>query len=341
MKRRKIPYNTIFLIIGLIALGIMVYKIGVGTIWDGLQQISVRYFGLIMGIWLVIYLLNAVSWNIIIRSENREKLPSFAEVVRLTISGFAMNYITPGVSMGGEPYKILELKDSIGANKATSAVMLYSMMHIFTHITFWIISVVAAFFYLRPDTVTALLLGLLLVVLFGLAYLFIRAYKHGLIVAFFRLAAKIPFLNKSIRKFVGKHKRRLVEIDRLISDLHNKRRSAFYRSYLVELVSRFVGCLEVNAIMLALAGMFPGVSVNFVDAVIITAGYSLFTNAVFFVPLQMGSREGGYLLAFKAIGLISTPAIIVSLVTRIRALFWIFIGLALMKMKRFKIDKND
>jgi hypothetical protein len=92
--------------------------------------------------------------------------------------------------------------------------------------------------------------------------------------------------------------------------------------------------------MFALATMFPGLHVSFLDAVIITAGYSLFANLVFFVPMQIASKEGGYMLAFEILGMSSSPAFIVGIITRIRELFWIFAGIVLLKTKRKIINYN-
>jgi len=49
--------------------------------------------------------------------------------------------------------------------------------------------------------------------------------------------------------------------------------------------------------------------------------------------MQLGAREGGFILALRSMGLNGGMGIFMSLVTRIRELVWIFIGLILMKTK--------
>jgi hypothetical protein len=151
---------------------------------------------------------------------------------------------------------------------------------------------------------------------------------------------RIPFIKKWAHKILETQSDRLKEMDYHIVHLHTHRRSFFYRSFSVELASRFLMCFEVNIIMFALAAMFPGLHVSFLDAIIITAAYSLFANIVFFVPMQIASKEGGYMLAFEMLGLPSSPAFIIGIITRIRELFWIFIGIVLLKTNKEKIKSN-
>jgi hypothetical protein len=67
--------------------------------------------------------------------------------------------------------------------------------------------------------------------------------------------------------------------------------------------------------------------------VIIIAISSLLANLMFFAPLQLGTREGSFLLAFQGIAMPAGLGIYVSLITRIRETFWILIGLLLMKLR--------
>ena len=69
--------------------------------------------------------------------------------MKLTISAYAINYMTP-LSIGGEPYKALKLKNELGTHKATSSVLLYVMMHYVSHFLFWLISI-PVFIFVMPE----------------------------------------------------------------------------------------------------------------------------------------------------------------------------------------------
>lgn len=320
--------NTVFFIIGLLILAYMIYKIGAATIWENIVKTG-WWFIPVIGSWLVIYGLNALALKEIIYEKHlpSTKIP-FLNVLKITISGYAINYITPVAPLGGEPYRIMEFKDRLGVTKATSSVLLYTIMHMFSHIVFWLVSIGLILFAF--ELTTQLLVGCAVTFLvFTLLILWVvRMYRRGLTITTFRALARLPFLQKKINGFIDRNYKNLEEIDRDILELFSQRRGTFYMSLLYEFMARVVGCFEIYFVAVAI-----GANISIVDSLIVSSGSSLFANMLFFSPMQLATREGGFVLAVQSLGLAAGVGIFISLVTRIRELVWILIGLLLVKIK--------
>jgi uncharacterized membrane protein YbhN (UPF0104 family) len=326
MSLKTIKFRTVFFVLGAGALCIMVYHIGLDTIAENIRTTG-WWFAAIIGIWLAVYLLNACSWRVILRDEHTPHV-SFWNILKPTISGYAINYVTPVVALGGEPYRILEMRRHVGGKKATSSVLLYSMMHIMSHFLFWLSAAALTVVWLRPSRVVNVTLGVVVILCVAGIVFFLKAYRKGLLMKTVRIAGKIPYIKKRIQNIDAGRLAKIEETDRQIAHLYTCRRGDFYKSLTLEYLSRIVACLEVYFIVLAL-----GMDFTFLDAVIIIAVTSLVANIMFFAPLQLGTREGGFLLAFQGISMSSGLGIYVSLITRIRETFWIMIGLILMRLK--------
>ena len=55
---------------------------------------------------------------------------------------------------------------------------------------------------------------------------------------------------------------------------------------------------------------------------------------LFFIPLQLGGREGGFLLSAKGLSIGAREGIFVALLVRLRELIWTAIGLLLIKLEK-------
>ncbi|CAG5068284.1 hypothetical protein DYBT9623_01013 [Dyadobacter sp. CECT 9623] len=327
-------YKALFLAIGVASLGYMIYGTGVTVIWENIQLTGI-WFVPVIGSWLLIYILNAFAFRAIIREPQLpETNLSFWSVLRLTISGYAINYITPFVALGGEPYRILELKPALGMKKATSSVLLYSLMHMFSHVLFWLASIVLIVAVVPLSDVMLAGCGILLVVGLILGYWFINVYKKGLIVSSFRVLEKLPFVGKKAKEFALKNGENLYEVDDQIRILYAQRRDVFYASLFYEFVARVIGCLEIFFTAHAI-----GMEMSLSQSLIVSSGSSLFANLIFFFPMQLGTREGGLILALRSVGIASAPGLFIGIVMRIREIVWIMIGLALVSGKK-KTEKE-
>ena len=139
----KSRFRNIFLVFGIVAVVIMLFTFDVSyeELLNNLKRAGI-YLPLVLLLWLVIYAINALSWYIIVRSGGKVSSLTFSKLYKFTVSGFAINYVTPVGLMGGEPYRIMELTPYVGVERATSSVILYVMMHIFSHFCLWLSAVV-------------------------------------------------------------------------------------------------------------------------------------------------------------------------------------------------------
>ena len=330
----KKKYQNGFFIFGLAVLALMVTQLDFAEVWSGLRRAGYWFFAVI-ALWGVLYMLNTGAWYIIIRSTAQpatgKRAPGvgFWWLYKITVSGFALNYATPGGLMGGEPYRIMALSPRIGTERASSSVILYAMTHIFSHLWFWLLS--ALLFVLTQET--SFLMGILLAAIAFFCTLaiwfFIKGYKKGIAVRCMNLLRHFPMVKRWARGFIGRHEEQLATIDRQIAALHNQNPKVFVSAVLMELACRFLSALEIFFILLVI---MPEAS--YLECILILAFTSLIANLLFFMPLQLGGREGGFLMSAKGLSMTASAGILVALIVRIRELIWTAIGLLLIKLDK-------
>lgn len=326
--RTKHLLKAVLFVCCFLLLGYMVWKAGPLDLWRTLCSMP-GTIALCILVWLAGYLLNAASFHIVLEGSCEKakrtfknpletnladrKVPGYLETLRLTISGYALNYITPFGLLGGEPYRVWSLKNVLGTERATQGVVLYSMMHIVSHFCFWLL---AAFLALTTASVSqrsdragwseTLWVSALMLVCIILLMLAWRLYRRGIALRFMRRWVNWSLLDPSLLAS-GK----------------------FVAALLLELASRLVCVFEYWLVMQALGYTAFG----YVEALLVVAFSSLLANVLFFSPLQMGTREGGILLALQYLltGHLLPVALTLSFATRIREFVWIAIGLAIIK----------
>lgn len=321
-------FRNLFLLFGIGAVLLMLFTFDVSyaELWANVHRAGI-YLPLVLLLWLGVYLINTLSWHLILRSGGRQGLPGFARLYKFTVSGFALNYVTPVGLMGGEPYRILELTPYVGVERATSSVILYVMMHISSHFCFWLGSAVLYACLYPVGWETGALLGFVVLFCLLLGHLFVRGYRYGMAVACIRLMGRLPFVGHRAGAFAAKHRERLEAIDRQIALLHRASKGAFYGALALELAARVASSLEIWLILNVLTS-----DVRFPDCILILAFSSLLANLLFFLPMQLGGREGGFALSACGLSLSGAYGVYAALITRVRELVWILVGLGLMKV---------
>ena len=322
-------YRNLFLLFGIVCIVYMLYKFGV-DFSDLNERIATAgmYLPAVIGIWVIVYAFNAGAFYQIVNSGPHDKHLPYKQAYKLTVSGFAFSYTTP-FGFGGAPYRVMELSSYIGTPRAMSSTVLYSMMHILSHFYLWATGAII-FLIIHFDLMNGfywVLCLLFFAVFFCVLYFFSYGYRNGLIVKLYKLLFYIPFVNRYARKFYDKNMSAMEQVDTNIAYLHSQPR-AFYSALAMEYVGRVINSFEFFFILHAL-----GEPVSFADSVIILAFSSLIGNMLFFFPMQHGAREGSLAVIVSLLG-IGTEAVglFSSFYTRIREIFWIIVGILLVKI---------
>ena len=344
MKWTKQRLNNLFFVVGVLACVVMLLTFDVSFVelWQHLCHAGYWLIP-IVGVWLFIYGINAWSWYTIIRSkcDADGEYVGFWRVYRLTITGYALNYATPVGGLGGEPYRVMELSKDVSTQQATSSVILYAMMHFFAHFWFWFTSIfiylaLAAVGDLPINTPIATVLGIIILFCLLAFYVFSKGYRNGLVVNVLSWIGHIPGLKGWSSRFREKHAESLQNIDEQIAALHAEDKRAFYKSLLLEYLSRIVQSSEVLFMLLLFGidngGGFSGLLITYLHSILIVSFTTLFANLIGFLPMQLGVQEGGFVLSIAALGLSAALGIFVSIICRVREIIWIAIGMLLMRL---------
>ncbi len=344
MTWTKQRLNNLFFFLGVAAVVVMLFTFDVSFVelWHHLCHAGYWLIPII-GVWILVYGLNAMAWKTTIEGNIGGKAPlSFWRIYRLTITGYALNYATPVGGLGGEPYRIMELSKDIDKEHATSSVILYAMMHFLAHFWFWFISIfiyllLAAIGDLPFTTAIGITLGIIVLFCMGAFYLFSKGYRNGLVKYVLGLLSSVPGMKKWTLRFWARHADSIETIDKQIVTLQQQDKRAFYKSLVLEYFSRVVQSSEVLFMLLLFGidngGGFYGITITYLHSILIVAFTTLFANLIGFLPMQLGVQEGGFVLSIAALGLSAALGIFVSIICRVREIIWIAIGMALMKIK--------
>lgn len=321
--------RNLFFFIGLTSIVVMLCTFDMS--WADILR-HVRRAGIVLPaailLWLPIYVMNACSWSLIL-NDGKTPAVGFLRILKYTISGYALNSVTPVGLLGGEPYRIMELTPRVGKARAAGSVILYAMMHIFSHFCFWLFSL--GVFLVRYGRTLSLPSGLLLAAVTAFCllgvYFFLEGYRNGLAMRVLHFFSRWPLLGRRVRAFATAHAGGIRKVDAQIAELHARRRSTFHLSLSLEFLARLVGCFELQLIL----SVFTR-DISYWDCLLMQAFMSLFANLLFFIPMQMGTREGGLAIVTGGLRMSGAYGVLTGLITRLRELFWIAVGLLLIRV---------
>jgi uncharacterized protein (TIRG00374 family) len=319
--------NIAFFGFGLAAFGFLMWRFGIDRIAVNIEHAGWSLLYVII-VWFVIYILNTLAWRLALGGHGKEI--AFSQLFMVTVSGFVLNYITPVVALGGEPYKVKALGSSMESRQSLSAVVLYRMVHLLGHMLLILTGILAAIVSLPLSVQARVLLALAGALVLALIALIFSGHRGGV----FERVRKVVQRFRVLKRFstaIQKYEADLGAMDEVITGVYRNQRLRFYFSILIEYLSRACMGLEVYLILHGV-----GVETTVASAMFLYVVYSIIINLLFFIPMNLGAREGGLLLGLESLALPPFLGVYLGLVMRIREFFWILLGLLFILLTQSK-----
>ncbi len=332
MKKR---YRFLFFAIGVAGIALLIYKARPERAqWQELlkPEISLLMLGLLL-LWAVIYALHTGVYRLILAPE--EKRIGFWQLYKICVTGFALNSVTPAGLVGGEPYRIMELKRYYSAEKAVSSTLTFTLLYVMGHVLLWVTGVVVYLCFGCPGKVVETVLlcvagGVLALV--GALVLFGR--RKGFAVSTLRLLTRVPLVRRWATRLLETNGTHYEEID--AGFVAFRREGArFWKGLALEYLSRLLEGAEYWIIL-----RYLGAPVNPLDGILVMSTASLLGNILFVIPMQAGTREGGMALALRWVRVNPGTGLMAGLIYRVRDLACIVIGVFCLLIDRELLKKN-
>lgn len=305
-------------LLGASVLGFLIIHSGPALLWHTLSS-SLWVVGPLVVLWSLVYACNARAWQLLIPSRPRQF--TFWRAYLLSISSFAMNYATPVFSLGGEPFKATGAAPLLGKHRAMGSVVGFRFLHAISHIIVFLSAIIPAAILL-PHTIVILSVLAIAALAFTLAATFLLSqHRDGIFERGVALLGRLGPLRRLARR-LEEHRGILQELDDELTAIHAAP-GKFKWALATEVAGRILSTLEYTIIFYAL-----GLGLDMPRAFVVANISSLFTNLLFFLPFEMGSKEGGAFVVFAWLGLDPKLGTSAALLSRVRELAWMAIGLA-------------
>lgn len=315
--RRRTQFG--FLLLGIAAFVLLVDQAGPAQLLAQVRQSWPVLLPIVL-IYGVVYLASSEAWRLTMH--DRPPRISSPRAYAITAWAFALNYVTPMVSVGGEPFKIAAASPWLGRRGATASVLGERLLHMQGHLLFFLTGVGLAFVYLPRTAIGMVPLSLAAAGLLLLSAIALVPHRHGGAVRVLEVLKRLPLVRRKAAWLEGK-RAAAAEVDAQLIAFYRESRARYVGAILLEYAGR---CLSVVEIVLIARAV--GVELSYGTAYLVTSFTSFAVNALFFLPFGLGSREGGLYVIFALLGLPPGLGVATSMLGRLREITWVALGLA-------------
>lgn len=264
---------------------------------------------------------NAGAWLLIMAGE--PTAPSFWRTWAITVSSFSLNFMTPLVNVGGEPFKIAAVAPWIGLRRAAGSALLFQMLHTFGLLLSFLTAALLGLIFLPRTPAIVTTLAVTVVVLTALILLLLTGHRRGGLERTLDLLHRAPLV-RGLARWLEPKRPTLASLDTQITQFYHASPRRFFQALALEYVSRCLFMVEYLLIALSV-----GLDIGYGRAYVIGGLTQLVQNVLFVVPFELGTKEGSLYLLFQLLGLDPALGVYTAIVSRVRDLVWIGAGLGL------------
>ena len=304
--------KTLLLAVGLLLLGILVYRVGTEPIVETLGRLTWWQLALVCAPYTAVMACDTVAWRFAFA---HDRAP-FLRLYRARVVGEALNVVTALGAVGGEAAKAWLMRDDVSYEESVPSIIIAKTTITMAQALFLCIGIALAWtaLDLTSDILSAML-WLLVVEVLAVGG-FVGAQLAGLVARGGRLlqrfgviadAAYAQTLDAALRGYYRTQWRRCA------------------LSVAFHLAGWLLGALEALIMLWAL-----GIGASAGTATAIEAFGSGVRFATFLVPASLGAFEGANAAAFAALGFGASAGLAFSFVRRARQVVWVLIGIAML-----------
>jgi glycosyltransferase 2 family protein len=314
----SLNFNFLMTLLGGVFLGILIFSLGWGEVLGQLLKIGPGWVS-ITGQEILPLLVNAAAWNYAFTPEQRTL--KFWDLLKMRLVGDSLNYLIPA-EVVGEIWRVNSLRRDMPVTQGAASVTVAKFNNFFAAVLFITLGMLIAvpLAPLLPGLVPWLWGGAVIcMILLVLFYLSLRHRWFDTL--------KV-YLEKWLPARIYSHlpTGQIEEIEDIITAYL----SVDHRSMFIS-VALFVAGWALGVFEVFLIFYFLGLPTDLVTLVTVETLSVLMEVGLFFIPIKLGTQEGGRVLIFMALGLPPAAGLSFAIVRRLKEVVWSGIGLGFLQ----------
>jgi len=310
-------FNVFFFLAGVLFLGALMSRIGVGGLWRELRLLGWGLFPFVLGEGIA-EMIHTVGWRYCLAQPYRSL--SWWQLYQIRMAGYAINYLTPTAALGGEASKIDLLAAYHCGPKAASGVLVEKFCFSIAQVLFVLIGTVfmAGRVHLQTPIWVSMFASISLLALGMLVFFLLQKYgKLGSLIRWLALRRPGNSTLQNVAEQTGR-------VDDALREFYARQSRDMWLAITWHLIGYCTGFFQT---WLFLAAIGLKTSLPIVAAIWFLGMW--FDLLTFAVPLNMGSLEGTRIIVFKAVGYAALPGMAYGLAIRFAQIFWSVAGLTI------------